>query len=196
MAVYRFRVTFEDYDEVIREIDILSKQSFLDLHEAIHRATGYPHDKPSSFYISNDQWKKGQEIAYLPTNKKKSDGVVEMETARLSKFVNDPHQKFYYTYNFERPYDFHVQLIKILKEEEGQSYPLTFRSQGAAPKLFGSAVVPSEDGSSGTPVSPDEYDFLNETQYGIDEEADLDLMSNEDGEDMEGSSEGDFEDEY
>ena len=94
MAVYRFRVTFEDYDEVIREIDILSKQSFLDLHEAIHRATGYPHDKPSSFYISNDQWKKGQEIAYLPTNKKKSDGVVEMETARLSEFVNDPLKSF------------------------------------------------------------------------------------------------------
>lgn len=196
MAVYRFRVTFEDYDEVIREIDILSKQTFLDLHEAIHRATGYASDKPSSFYISNDQWKKGQEIAYLPSEKKQSDGVVEMETARLSKFVNDPHQKFYYTYNFERPYDFHVQLIKILKEEEGKSYPLTFRSVGSAPKPFGSAVIPTEDGLGGTPVSEDDYDFLNETQYGIDDEEDLDLMKDEDETDLGDTSEGDFEDGY
>ena len=41
MALYRFRVTFEDYDEVMREIDIKSNQTFEDLHRAIHQSTGY-----------------------------------------------------------------------------------------------------------------------------------------------------------
>jgi predicted double-glycine peptidase len=32
MALYRFRVTFEDYDDVMREIDVKSNQTFEDLH--------------------------------------------------------------------------------------------------------------------------------------------------------------------
>jgi len=200
MAIYRFRVIFEDYDEVIREIDILSKQTFLDFHEAIHKATGYNPAASSSFYVSNDQWKKGQEIAFMPNERKVSQGVTEMADAKLSKFVNDPHQKFYYTYNFERPYDFHVQLIKILKEEEGVAYPLLVKSVGIVPKPFGAHI--NLEGDSNVPGKEDDYDFLNETQYGIDAEEDFDLLDGEEeageGSGGEGTpqSEMGFEDEF
>lgn len=36
-----------------------------------------------------------------------------MENSKLSGFIEDPHQKFYYIYNFDRPYDFHVELVKL-----------------------------------------------------------------------------------
>ena len=49
MALYRFRVTFEDYDDVVREIDVKSNQTFEDLHRAIHKSTGYNSDYSSSF---------------------------------------------------------------------------------------------------------------------------------------------------
>lgn len=195
MAIYRFRISFEDYDEVTRDIDVLSKQTFLDLHQALHASTGYNPEVPSSFYVSNDQWKKGEEIAYLPNDRKSERGVTLMENARLSRFVNDPHQKFYYTYNFDRPFDFHVQLIKILKEEEGKAYPALSKSVGQAPKPLGAAVVPTDDT---TKKDVDEYDFLNETEYGIDEAEDFDLLDGEEQE--EGSEENDeqqgLEDEY
>lgn len=186
MAIYRFSVIFEDYDEVIREIDMLSKHTFMDLHEAIHKATGYNPALPSSFYVSNDQWKKGTEIAYMPDERKISQGVIEMENARLSKFIDDPHQKFYYTYNFERPFDFHVQLIKILKEEDGVEYPVLFKSVGIVPKPYGAQINPEGDAVAGQ-GKDDDYDFLNETQYGIDEEDDYDLL---DGEEEEGGEGG------
>ncbi|QNL47722.1 hypothetical protein H8S90_12890 [Olivibacter sp. SDN3] len=180
MAIYRFRVTFEDYDDIIREIDVLSTHTFLDLHHAIQQSTGYNPDLPSSFFISNDQWMKGEEIAYLPNARKQERGIALMENSKLNKFIDDPHQKFYYTYNFERPYDFHVQLIKILKEESGKKYPLTFKTVGAAPKPFGAAAIPTEENGD-KKAEKDDYDFLNETEYGIDdaEELDLDLMDDE-----------------
>lgn len=202
MAIYRFSVIFEDYDEVIREIDMLSKHTFMDLHEAIHKATGYNPALPSSFYVSNDQWKKGTEIAYMPDERKISQGIIEMADARLSKFIDDPHQKFYYTYNFERPFDFHVQLIKILKEEEGVAYPVLVKSIGIVPKPFGAQINPEGD-TAGGQGKDDDYDFLNETQYGIDEEEDYDLLDGEEeggeessGEEGAGQSEMGFEDEY
>jgi len=195
MAIYRFRISFEDYDDIIREIDVLPKHTFLDLHKALHATTGYNPDVPSSFYVSNDHWKKGDEIAYLPDDRKKDRGVILMEEARLSKFIDDPHQKFYYIYNTHHPFDFHVQLIKILKEEAGQEYPCVFKNMGPAPKLPGTASVPSSE--STTKKGGDDYDFLQETEYGINEEEDFDMLDEEEQADegKEGESEG-YEDEY
>lgn len=180
MAIYRFRVTFEDYEDVYREIDMLSKATFLELHQAIHNATGYAPDVSSSFYVSNDQWKKGTEIAFLPTERKKSNGVLEMEGIRLSKFIDDPHQKFYYIYNFDRPYDFHVELIKILKEDDGKEYPSVFKAVGTVPKQIAAANFPL---STADEDDEDEDLPADETEYGVDEDEDFDLF---DGEDEEG----------
>ncbi|MCF8318824.1 MAG: plasmid pRiA4b ORF-3 family protein [Sphingobacteriaceae bacterium] len=162
MAIYRFKISFEDYDEVEREIDIKSTQTFEDLHRALHRSTGYPVAASSSFYVSNDFWYKGQEITFLPSEKKIEQGVSLMDKSKLSSFIDDPHQKFYYTYNFERPFDFHVQLIKIiLDEENGKEYPNTFRSVGEAPKIPGSVIVPGTSAIASTK----RIDFLDELEF-------------------------------
>ena len=193
MAIYRFRVSFEDYDDVTREIDVLPKHTFLDFHNAIHAATGYNPELPSSFYVSNDRWKKGKEIAYLPSDAKSGQGVELMETSKLNRFVNDPHQKFYYIYNFDRPVDFHVQLVKILKEEDGKTYPALFKSTGQVPKLPGAKVVADETAAK---KEDDEYDFLGETEYGINEEEDLDMLDEEEQEDNKEEGNDGFGDDY
>ncbi len=188
MAIYRFRVTFEDYEDVYRDIDMPSKSTFVELHQEIHKSTGYEVDASSSFYVSNDQWKKGTEIALLPTQRKLDSGVLLMEDIRLSKFIDDPHQKFYYIYNFERPYDFHVELIKILKEEDGKEYPAIFKSVGQAPKMIAAANFPvaSEE-------EEDEYVEEEITEeYGVDEDDDYDTLDG-DGEDEEGEEGGQSE---
>jgi hypothetical protein len=164
MAIYRFKVSFEDFDEVVREIDIKSNQTFEDLHKAIHQSTGYNPEKSSSFYISTDHWIKGDEIAFLPNQRKVSNGVALMENSKLSSFIEDPHQKFYYIYDFDRPFDFHVELIKIILQADPKvQYPFLFKKVGEAPKIinkdnFGAVAV------STNPVSSD-FDFLNELNF-------------------------------
>ncbi|TCD03821.1 IS1096 element passenger TnpR family protein [Pedobacter psychroterrae] len=175
MAIYRFRISFEDFDEVVREIDIKSTQTFEDLHKAVHRSTGYSPEKSSSFYVSTDHWIKGDEIAYLPNQRKTERGVALMENSKLSSFIEDPHQKFYYIYNFERPFDFHVELIKIILETDPNiEYPFLAKSTGEAPKIidknnFGSIAV------SSNPVST-EFDFLNEMDFVPEDTDELEAM--------------------
>ncbi len=158
MAVYRFKVSFEDYDDIVREIEIQSKQTFEDLHRVIQQSTGYNVEASSSFYISNDYWIKGDEIAFQPSEKKIERGVALMEKSKLSNFIDDPHQKFYYTYNFDRPYDFHVELTKILLDDITNTvYPRIVRSVGEAPKPFGAnAVIPAVSDTN------EDFDFLHE----------------------------------
>ncbi|MDB5137990.1 MAG: plasmid pRiA4b family protein [Mucilaginibacter sp.] len=161
MALYRFRVTFEDYDDVMREIDVKSNQTFEDLHRAIHQSTGYNCEFSSSFYISNDQWIKGEEITYLPNQRRVDRGVALMEKVKLSNRIDDPHQKFYYTFNFDRPFDFHVELLKIILDETpGTVYPAVIKSAGEAPKQFGTVFNPTI-----LPPVSEEFDFLNEMEY-------------------------------
>jgi hypothetical protein len=161
MAVYRFRVAFEDYDDVVREIDIRSNQTFEDFHRAIHQAIGYKCEYPSSFYVSNDQWIKGEEITFMPNQRRIDRGVVQMDKIKLSNRIDDPHQKFYYTFNFDRPFDFHIELLKILLDETpGASYPAVVRSNGEAPKQFGNVFNPTT-----LPPVNEDFDFLNEMEF-------------------------------
>lgn len=174
MAVYRFKVSFEDYDDVIREIDIKSNHTFEDLHKAIHSSTGYDPEKSSSFYVSNDHWIKGDEIAFQPNQRKIDRGVALMSNSKLSSFIEDPHQKFYYTYNFDRPFDFHVELIKILlNEEPGKSYPNLFRSAGEVPKLIISPIIPDPE-ETGDEV---DFDFINEMDFVAEDTEDLETIT-------------------
>ena len=173
MAIYRFKVSFEDYDNIERDFDIKSNQTFEDLHRAIHQSTGYNAELSSSFYVSSDQWIKNEEIAFLPNQRKINNGVIIMENSKLSSFIDDPHQKFYYTYNFDRPFDFHVELVKILlNEEAGKTYPCVSRSQGEVPKMAGTGII--------HPIAAevsDDFDFLNELDFQPEDAEDLEQMS-------------------
>jgi hypothetical protein len=199
MALYRFRVTFEDYDDVIREIDIKSNQTFEDLHRAIHQSTGYNCEYPSSFYISNDQWIKGEEITFMPNQRKTDRGVALMDKVKLSSRIDDPHQKFYYTFNFDRPFDFHVELLKIILDENpGTTYPAIIKSVGEAPKQFGNVFNPTI-----LPPTGEDFDFLNEMEYseedaaeGFTEVSDSDDLEEHDDHAGESHDEGEEEDEF
>ena len=65
MAVYKFRVTFEDDDQVYRDIEISSTQNFSDFRQAILKAYNVTKDWNSIFYISNNMWHKGNEVVVL-----------------------------------------------------------------------------------------------------------------------------------
>jgi len=191
MAVYRFKVSFEDYDDVIREVDIKSTHTFEDLHKAIHFSTGYKPDYPSSFYISNDQWIKGQEITYMPNQRRIDRGVPLMEKSKLASFIDDPHQKFYYTFNFDRPFDFHIELIKILNETPGVTYPFVAKSVGEAPKQFSNVFNPTDPGVAA--VVDDEFDFLNQLELVAEETEDFEEVADPD--EVKGADDSESEDE-
>jgi hypothetical protein len=200
MAIYKFRITFEDFDDVVREIDIKSNQTFEDLHKAIHKSTGYNAEKSSSFYVSTDNWLKGDEIAYLP-NERKKDRVVLMENSKLSGFIEDPHQKFYYIYNFDRPFDFHVELVKIVLDADPSiEYPFLAKSSGEAPKIFEKNSVSTDDVEN-APVAAGEFDFLNELNFIPEDTDEIEAMgemgiNEKERDDDEESEDDEFGDEF
>lgn len=137
MAIYRFRITFEEYDDVYRDIEVRSVQSFEQLHIAIQEAIGFDASKSATFYMSNDYWKKGQEIASQKPSGNGSANVKLMKDCRLCDFIADPHQKIYYVFDQPSQWTFFIELFKILPENESiKKYPVCVKVHGDAPKQY------------------------------------------------------------
>jgi hypothetical protein len=205
-TAYKFRVTFEDYDEVSRDIEIRSNQTFLDFHKCIQQSIGFDGIKPSSFFISNDFWIKGQEISSEPKKDKEGQDTILMEAGRLCDFIADPHQKIYYICDEAANWSFFIELIKIIPQAEAnRDYPYCAKSHGEAPKQYAVAsapklVIAEEDAFAklladvGDDTGPEEVEeeetenLMGDTEDGV-ELDELEGMG-EEGEEEEGSEEG------
>ncbi len=140
MAVYKFKLTFEEYDDIYRMIEIKSSQTFFEFHKAILDSIGFDQKQLASFYMSNDSWKKEQEICLEDMSDPDDEESIPMPTmkeSRLSMFINDPHQKIIYVYDFMEMWTMHLELVGIeIKEKAGTKYPVCSKSFGLAPKQY------------------------------------------------------------
>jgi len=152
--VYKFRVTFEEHEDISRDIEIKPDQTFEDLHFAIQSSIGFDGSKPASFYMSNDYWVKGREISTENRTNKHGEKAAPMRKSRLCDFIVDPHQKIYY--EFDGNWTFFIELIKLIPATENVlPYPRCVKFTGDAPKQY-NKIEPIKDNG--------DFDFLNEEQ--------------------------------
>lgn len=126
--IYRFKVWFEEEEDICRVIDIMPSSTFLEFHNVILDSISFKKDVQSSFWASDDNWRKGKEISF------NQNGKLLMKDAKLKEFVNDPHQKFIYITDFNEEWTLHIELQSIQNDVKGISYPFVFKSVGKAPK--------------------------------------------------------------
>ena len=175
--VYRFRVTFEEYDEVSRDIDILSSQTFEDLHHTIQASIGFDDSKLASFYMSNDLWIKGQEISLEKRKDKNGQNSALMRDSKLCNFIADPHQKIYYISDYDASWSFFMELVKILPSADmTKSYPVCVKVNGESPKQYNVVARPV--------VVDEEFDAL-QVEEDLAPEEDVMVDETEDGVEMD-----------
>jgi hypothetical protein len=135
MSVYRFKVYFEDDENVYREIEIRASQHFEDLHKAIQRAINFDDLHPASFFMSNDTWRKGREVKLLrdKTNAGKNGW---MHDSKIASFIEDPHQKIIYEFDPDGGnWVLFLELMKILPDSP-ITYPRVNKSVGNPPPQY------------------------------------------------------------
>jgi len=144
MAVYRFRVCLEENEDIYRDIDILSSQNFEQFHECIQEAFKFDKKHAASFFVSDDYWRKGEEITLrkedLKLNeedrRKKIAKKYLMADCKIAKFIEQPHQRFVYVFDETAQWSFILEMLKIVNEDTKVSYPSCIRSFGNAPKQY------------------------------------------------------------
>ena len=193
--VYRFRITFEDQEDIFREIDIRSNQTFEEFHNAIQDAIGFDNSKDASFFISDDYWRKGEEIAL-----RGNPGVKLMSKSKIAGFIEDPHQKILYFFDPAAGWSFYIELLKIIEEDSKVKYPKCSKSVGVAPKQYKETTPPppvEEDEEEEADVKSKEKEkiFTSEEGYDKAEEEEEDaIIEGEESETGEGEEGAEFED--
>lgn len=164
MAVYRFRIALEDNEEVYREIEIRSTQTYEDFHKSIVESINFDNTHNASFFISDDKWRKGEEIVLKPAdaeNNRRNTEVAKrlMSKCKMAALIDDPHQKFVYIYDYKAAWTFTVELVKILLDDANKRYPDCIKSIGEAPKQYKKTTevpVAVEDDFDDDPHADDE----------------------------------------
>jgi hypothetical protein len=138
MPLLRFRVYWEEDDQVYRDIEIRPAQTFLDLHKAIIAAFEFDGKHSASFYESDERWQKGREINSEVLVNKKDAPALSMVRTPVSALITLPDQKFVYVYDPAKNWTFLVELLGVNKDEDPKkTYPLVFRKEGVAPAQYG-----------------------------------------------------------
>ncbi len=187
MAVYRFRVTLEDNEDVYREIEIKSTQNFEDFHNVIVQSIGFDNLHDASFYISDDYFRKGDEITLRPMSeeevkqreRKQLPLKRQMNKSKMAALIDDPHQKFVYVYDLKTGWTFLVELIKILADDAKVSYPKCVKTVGESPKQYKNNNI--------VPVVGEDEDFDDDEHHDDDDayahsEDETALLESEEGE--------------
>ena len=138
MAVLKFRIYFEEDDSVYRDVAVKQTQSFLQLHKVILKAYEFDNKHAATFYRSNDQWQRGREISLEKYDKEYKAAPLLMAETAVGSEIRNPNQRFIYTYDFVKNWNFQVELIKVEKEENPKlDYPVVIRTEGIAPSQYG-----------------------------------------------------------
>jgi len=138
MAILKFRVYFEEDESVYRDVVIRHSQTFKDLHEIILKSYEFDSKHQATFFRSNDHWQRGREISLEKYDQEYKVPPLIMADTVISSEIKIPNQRFVYLYDFNRNWNFLLELINVSKEENPKiSYPSVSRTEGIAPSQYG-----------------------------------------------------------
>lgn len=132
--IYRFRVVLDNdtEEDVFRDLEIRETDTMEDLHNIITQSFGFDGMEMASFYISDDEWNQGEEIAMFDMSEAGNEVMVMGQTI-IKDEVHEASPKLIYVYDFLSMWTFYVELAEIVDEAEGTDYPNLMFVHGQIP---------------------------------------------------------------
>ena len=132
--IYRFRVVLDNdtEEDVFRDLEIRETDTMEDLHNIITQSFGFDGMEMASFYISDDEWNQGEEIAMFDMSEAGNEVMVMGQTI-IKDVVHEASPKLIYVYDFLSMWTFYVELAEIVDEAEGTDYPNLIFVHGQIP---------------------------------------------------------------
>lgn len=160
MPIFTIRATWEEDDNIYRDLIVETGHSFYQLHEVLMQAFEFKDIKPSSFYLSDHFWREGRRISSEVEKNIKNAEALSMKRTPFSALISKPDEKFLYTYDESgKAWTFRLTLRTIKPSEEIMlEKPKISKGEGVAPSKTRAKSVEDEKLTE----IDDQYD-LNQT---------------------------------
>ena len=130
--IYNFLIISDEVDNFIREINIDSESTFLDLQNIILESVGYGRDQITSFFLCGDDWSKQTEITLVEMDTSSDVDIYIMGETPLESLLEDEKQKLIFVFDYLTERCFFMELHSITPGENLKQ-PLCVRAKGEAP---------------------------------------------------------------
>ena len=147
MLIYRFRITSNELENFLREIEIQPNQTFQDFHTILMESVDLVHCERASFFLTDKKYIKDKEVTLKPEKIKvrkydeDMDIVVTdvkvlplMKDSKIKNYIEDPHQKLIYEFHGKDYHSFFIELFKIVQSDGMLSYPRCNKRGGELPR--------------------------------------------------------------
>lgn len=180
--VYRFKLVSDEVSNFMREIEVDSENTFLQLRNTILESVDYSKDELDSFFICSDDWELEDEITLEDMGDTGSDrDQWLMESTPVSELIDDEGQKLLFEFDYQTERGFFMELKEIIPGRNLVE-PVCTMKRGKAPVQFKETDeietrmnVKAADPASDLDVL--DLDSFSESNYNDDElESGFDIM--------------------
>lgn len=178
--VYRFKLVSDEVSNFSRVIDIDAGAKFEDLRKAILDSVGYTAENLDSFFICDDEWNPGLEIALEDLGFSSSDqDVYLMDETVIEDMIDEEGQKLIFMFDNLGQRAFFMELRAATPGKHIAAAECV-RSEGTAPKQiasFDEVEEKTEQALARSKSKADEdfdADFYGDSDYDIEDIAGYD----------------------
>lgn len=175
MPGLKFRILLDSHknEEVFHDILLSDNADFETFYNTILNAFGFKGDQMASFYVSNENWDKGEEISLVDLSEDENQTKLHiMNTTKINQFLVEQDQKYILVYDFLKMWIFLIELIGI--QEDTPADPQILLSVGKNPEeeskeLSDDFQMLTETAENEEESDEDDYGF-NDFEDGFSEE--------------------------
>ncbi len=136
---YTIRVVLDAPEDIARDISIDSRSTFLELHATIQQAFEFDNSQMASFFMSDENWSKGQEVTLMKMDFDDGSSSKEMSDTILIDLLEKQGDKMVYVFDFMLMWCFYVELLEITPSKS-QHPPKIIRSIGKSPYQYSKKI--------------------------------------------------------
>ena len=165
------RIVLDYEKDVFRDLILPINASFEEFHKEILKSFDFPNNQMTSFYLSNENWDKGDEIPLFDMNEEFGPkSMATMAEIALQDKIEEPGARLVYVYDFFLMWCFFVEIIEFLETDE--ELPQLATKFGEAPDSMDKEpdLTFEVDGGLDEGEDDEEDDIFGEFQDGFNEE--------------------------
>ncbi len=173
-TIYTFRVLIDTAEEedVFRDIAIAADAPFEQLHLAIQDAFGFDNSQMASFYLADEYWDRGKEIALMDVSSG-DQPVLAMSETPINQLIGNEQRRALYVFDFLLLWTFFVELVSEETPNPDFNYPMLMIEVGEAPDqyskqpedLFGAMTAEKDPNAMFDEDDEDENDSFDESAF-------------------------------
>jgi hypothetical protein len=143
--IYLFRIISDENPVFFRDIVADASDTFLEFHQTLQKDLGYDPTQLASFFITNHQWEKQQEITLIDMMTDPGVSTTTMDQASLGEHLQELNQRMIYVFDFFSNRAFFIELIETADESTAKKTPFIGHSKGEPPPQLALDRLLSED---------------------------------------------------